>query len=142
MPTLFSRIIHGEIPGRFVWTEQRCVAFLTIAPLRPGHALVVARDEVDQWTDTDDDVAARLMVVAKQIGAAQKTAFGAPRAGLMIAGFEVPHLHVHVFPSWGIDDFDFDNADQNPDPAELDAAADALREALRTAGHADRVPSS
>ncbi|HVE96053.1 MAG TPA: HIT family protein [Pseudonocardiaceae bacterium] len=142
MPTLFSRIIHGEIPGRFIWSEQRCVAFLTIAPLRPGHALVVPRDEIDQWTDADDDVAARLMVVSKQIGAAQKIAFGAPRAGLMIAGFEVPHLHVHVFPSWGIDDFDFGKADQNPDPAELDTAADALRAALRTAGHGDRLPSS
>jgi diadenosine tetraphosphate (Ap4A) HIT family hydrolase len=142
VPTLFSRIIHGEIPGRFIWNEQRCVAFLTIAPLRPGHALVVPRDEIDQWTDADDDLAARLMVVAKQIGAAQKIAFGAPRAGLMIAGLEVPHLHVHVFPSWGIDDFDFDNADHNPDPAELDAAADALRSALRTAGYGDLIPSS
>ncbi len=142
MSTLFSRIINGDIPGRFIWSEQRCVAFLSIAPLRPGHALVVPRDEVDEWTDADDDVAARLMVVAKQIGAAQKTAFAAPRAGLMIAGFEVPHLHVHVFPSWGIDDFDFGNADRDPDPAGLDAAADALRAALRTAGHGDRVPSS
>ena len=142
MPTLFSRIIDGEIPGRFIWSEQRCVAFLTIAPLRPGHALVVPRDEVDEWTDVDDDVAARLMVVAKQIGAAQKTAFGAPRAGLMIAGFEVPHLHVHVFPSWGIDDFDFAKADHNPDPAGLDAAADALRAALRKSGHGDRIPRS
>jgi diadenosine tetraphosphate (Ap4A) HIT family hydrolase len=142
LSTLFSRIINGDIPGRFIWSEQRCVAFLSIAPLRPGHALVVPRDEVDEWTDADDDVAARLMVVAKQIGAAQKTAFAAPRAGLMIAGFEVPHLHVHVFPSWGIDDFDFGNADRDPDPAELDAAADALRAALRTAGHGDRIPSS
>ncbi|MGH3981812.1 MAG: HIT family protein [Pseudonocardiaceae bacterium] len=142
MSTLFSRIIDGEIPGRFVWSDERCVAFLTIAPLRPGHALVVPRDEIDEWTDADDDVVARLMVVARQIGAAQKIAFGAPRAGLMIAGFEVPHLHVHVFPSWGIDDFDFDKADRNPDPVELDAAADALRAALRTAGHGDRIPSS
>ncbi len=141
MPTLFSRVIHGEIPGRFVWSEQRCVAFLTIAPLQPGHALVVPRDEVDEWTDADDDVVARLMVVAKQIGAAQKTAFGAPRAGLMIAGFEVPHLHVHVFPSWSIDDFDFGRADRDADPAELDAAADTLRGALRAAGHGDRIPS-
>ncbi|MDQ4011340.1 MAG: HIT family protein [Actinomycetota bacterium] len=142
MPTLFSRIIHGDIPGRFVWSEQRCVAFLSIAPLRPGHTLVVPRDEVDEWTDAEDNLVARLMVVAKQIGAAQKIAFDAPRAGLMIAGLEVPHLHVHVFPSWGIDDFDFANADRDPDPAELDAAADTLRAALRTAGHGDRVPSS
>jgi diadenosine tetraphosphate (Ap4A) HIT family hydrolase len=139
--TLFSRVIQGEIPGRFVWRDERCVAFLTIAPLRPGHALVVPRYEIDQWTDADDDLVARLMVVAKQIGAAQKTAFDAPRAGLVIAGFEVPHFHVHVFPSWGIDDFDFDNADRDPDPAELDTAADALRTALRAAGHGDKVPS-
>ncbi|MGH3870958.1 MAG: HIT family protein [Pseudonocardiaceae bacterium] len=137
MPTLFSRIIQGEIPGHFVWSDERCVAFLTIAPLRPGHALVVPRHEVDQWTDADDDLIAQLMVVAKQIGAAQKRAFGAPRAGLMIAGFEVPHLHLHVFPSWGIDDFDFGNADH--DPTDLKAAADAVRAALRAAGHGDRV---
>jgi diadenosine tetraphosphate (Ap4A) HIT family hydrolase len=141
VPTLFSRIIQGEIPGRFVWRDERCVAFLTIAPLRPGHALVVPRDEVDEWTDADDDMVTHLVVVARQIGAAQKTGFNAPRAGLVIAGFEVPHLHVHVFPAWGIDDFDFSRADGDPDPAELNAAADTLRRALQEAGHGDRVPS-
>ncbi|MGH3902242.1 MAG: HIT family protein [Pseudonocardiaceae bacterium] len=142
MPTLFSRIIQGEIPGRFVWSDECCVAFLTIAPLRPGHTLVVPRDEVGEWTDADDDLIAQLMVVAKQIGAAQKTAFDAPCAGLVIAGFEVPHLHLHVFPSWGIDDFDFANTNHDPDPAELDTAAEALRAALRAAGHGDRLPTS
>ena len=141
MSTVFSRIIKGEIPGRFVWSDERCVAFLTIAPLRPGHTLVVPRREFDQWTDADDDLVAQLMMVAKRIGAAQKTAFDAPRAGLVIAGFEVPHFHVHVFPTWGIDDFDFGNADHDPDPAELDTAADALRAALRAAGHGGWVPS-
>jgi histidine triad (HIT) family protein len=139
--TLFSRIIEGEIPGRFVWRDERCVAFLTIAPLRPGHTLVVPRAEVDEWTDADDDLMAHLMVVARRIGAAQKTGFDAPRAGLVVAGFEVAHLHVHVFPTWTIDDFDFGEADREPDPAELDAAADTLRQALRKAGHDDRVPS-
>ena len=139
MSTLFSRIIEGEIPGRFVWRDERCVAFLTIAPLRPGHALVVPRHEVDEWTDADDDLLTHLIVVARHIGAAQKTGFDAPRAGLVIAGFEVAHLHVHVFPTWGIDDFDFDKADRDPNPAELDAAAETLREALRKAGHGDLV---
>jgi histidine triad (HIT) family protein len=139
--TLFSRIIEGKIPGRFVWRDERCVAFLTNAPLRPGHTLVVPRAEVDEWTDTDDDLMTHLMVVARHIGAAQKTGFDAPRAGVIIAGFEVPHLHVHVFPSWGIDDFDFGTAERDPDHAELDAAADTLRQALRATGHADRVPS-
>lgn len=142
MSTLFSRIIQGEIPGRFVWSDERCVAFLTIAPLRPGHTLVVPRAEIDQWTDADDDLVAHLMVVAKQIGVAQRTVFGAPRAGLIVAGFEVSHLHLHVFPSWGIDDFDFGNANHDPDPAELDNAADALRAALREAGRGARSSSS
>ncbi|MGH3673597.1 MAG: HIT family protein [Pseudonocardiaceae bacterium] len=140
MSSLFSRIIQGDIPGRFVWRDARCVAFLTINPLRAGHALVVPRDEIDEWTDAEDDLVAHLMVVARHIGAAQKAAFDAPRAGLIIAGFEVPHLHLHVFPTWGIDDFDFANADAHPDPTDLDSAAEALRLALRKAGHHDRVP--
>lgn len=141
MSTLFSRILEGEIPARFVWRDERCAAFLTIAPLRPGHTLVVPRAEIDEWTDVDDDLMAHLVGVARHIGAAQKTGFDAPRAGLVIAGFEVAHLHVHVFPAWTIDDFDFGEADRDPDPTELDAAADTLRQALRKAGHGDRVPS-
>jgi diadenosine tetraphosphate (Ap4A) HIT family hydrolase len=141
LTTQFSRIIEGEIPGRFVWRDQRCVAFLTIAPLRPGHALVVPRHEVDEWTNAEDDLLAHLMVVARHIGTAQKTGFDAPRAGLVIAGFEIPHLHVHVFPAWDINDFDFAKADRDSDPTELDSAADTLRQALRKAGHGDLVPS-
>ncbi len=139
MATLFSRIIEGEVPGRFVWRDERCVAFLTIAPLRPGHALVVPRQEVDEWTDADADMLAHLIVVAKHVGAAQKIGFEAPRAGLIVAGFEVPHLHVHVFPAWDIDDFNFANADRAADSDQLDAAADTLRAALRKAGHGDQV---
>lgn len=133
MPTVFSRIIAGELPARFVWTDDVCVAFLTVAPLRPGHVLVVPRDEVDRWTDADDDLLAHLVRVGKRIGAAQRAAFGAARTGLVVAGFEVPHLHLHVFPADDMGDFDFARADHDADPGGLDAAAEALREALRTA---------
>ena len=51
MPSIFTRIIDGELPGRFVWRDERCVAFLSIAPLRPGHTLVVPIEEVDHWID-------------------------------------------------------------------------------------------
>ena len=61
VPTVFSRIIAGELPARFVWTDDVCVAFLTVAPLRPGHVLVVPRAEVDRWTDADDDLLAHLV---------------------------------------------------------------------------------
>jgi diadenosine tetraphosphate (Ap4A) HIT family hydrolase len=101
MATLFTRIIDGEIPGRFVWADDVCVAFTTIAPISDGHALVVPRDEVDQLTAASDELLAHLIAVAKTIGLAQQAAWDAPRAALLVAGFEVPHLHLHVLPAWG-----------------------------------------
>lgn len=129
MPTLFSRIIDGELPGRFVLREPEVVAFLSIAPLRPGHTLVVPTREVDRWTDLEPAEFTALMRVAHLVGRAVRTAWDAPRAGLIVAGFEVPHAHIHVFPSWGMDDFDFDRAKPVPDQ-ELDEAAEMIRAAL------------
>jgi diadenosine tetraphosphate (Ap4A) HIT family hydrolase len=140
MATLFTRIIDGEIPGRFVWADDRAVAFGTIAPITDGHVLVVPRAEVPRFTDADDDLLAHLMLVAKAIGRAQQDAWDAPRAALLIAGFEVPHLHLHVLPAWGEGELSFANARQDVPPAELDAAAERLRDALRAGGHAAHVP--
>jgi histidine triad (HIT) family protein len=134
MPTIFTRIIEGELPGRFVWRDDVCVAFLSIAPIKPGHTLVVSRAEVDCWTDLEPDVNAHLMRVAQQIATAQQRAFAPVRVGLVIAGLEVPHVHLHVIPIDGMADLDFGNADSSPEPAALDAAAGQLREALRAAG--------
>ncbi|WP_406724529.1 HIT family protein [Streptomyces sp. GD-15H] len=122
MPTLFTKIINGELPGRFVWTDDRAVAFLTIAPVTAGHTLVVPREEIDDWTTVEPDLMSHLMVVSGRIGAAVRRAFDAPRAGLVVAGFEVPHCHLHVFPAWGLDDFDFRRANSNVPAAELDEA--------------------
>ena len=133
MPTIFTRIIEGELPGAFVWRDDLCVAFLSIAPLKPGHTLVVPRAEVDHWIDLDPDVNAHLMRVAQQIATAQQRAFSPARVGLMIAGLEVPHVHLHVVPIDGMHDLDFDNAGP-VDPEALDAAATQLRGALRDAG--------
>lgn len=134
MPTLFTRIINGEIPGRFVWKDDRAVAFLTIAPLKPGHTLVVPRDEVDHWIDLEPALAAHLTAVAQTVGRAVQRAFNPARVGLAIAGLEVPHVHLHVVPIDEIADLDFARQDRNPNPADLDAAAAALRRALRELG--------
>lgn len=142
MSTLFTRIIDGEIPGRFVWADDRCVAFATIAPITDGHLLVVPRDEVPRFTDADDDLLAHLMRVAKVIGTAQQTAFDAPRAALLVAGFEVPHLHLHVLPAWGEDQLSFANARSDVPGDQLDSAAERVRDALRAAGHGDQVPAT
>ena len=130
MSTIFSRIIDGELPGRFVYRDELCVAFLTIAPICPGHTLVVPRAEVDHWVDLSDEVVSRLMVVAKKIGLAQRQAFDAERISLIIAGLEVPHTHLHVLPITSEADIDFSRADAHVDPAELDRVAAALRVAL------------
>lgn len=130
MPSVFTRIFNGELPARFVYQDDRCGAFLSIAPLRPGHVLVVPRREVDHWLDLDTELNAHLMTVAQSVGRAQMLAFAPTRVGLMIAGLEVPHVHVHVVPIDGVHDLDFANADHRASAAALDEAAAKLREAL------------
>jgi histidine triad (HIT) family protein len=134
MPSVFTRILRGELPARFVHQDDRCAAFLSIAPLRPGHTLVVPRAEVDHWIDLEPELAGHLMTVAQQVGKAQMLAFAPHRVGLMIAGFEVPHVHIHVAPIDGMSDLDFANADHRAPAAELADAADKLRKAMRELG--------
>src|SRR6476660_3597324 len=110
MPSPFRLIIAGELPARFVWQDDEVVAFLTIAPIRPGHALVVPRAEVDNWQNVDAHLFAQCAGVAQKIGQGQQRAFDAPRVGLIIAGLEVPHLHLHVIPMWQMADLDFARA--------------------------------
>jgi histidine triad (HIT) family protein len=134
MPTLFTRIINGEIPGRFVWKDDRCVAFLTIEPMRPGHTLVVPREEVVHWIDLDAELCAHVFEVARVIGQAQSAAFAPRRIGVMIVGEEVPHAHVHVVPINDVSELSFAAIDRNATAESLDAAADAIRERLRALG--------
>jgi len=134
MPTIFSRIIAGEIPGTFVWKDDRSVGFLSINPVQPGHTLVVPRDEIDRWTDLSPDLAAHLMVVSHTIARAQQAAYQPLRVGLLIAGLEVPHTHLHVIPiNHSETDLHLDHAhDATPD--ELGAEAERIRAALRELG--------
>ncbi|MDM7831818.1 HIT family protein [Cellulomonas edaphi] len=141
MATLFTRIIDGEIPGRFVWADDVAVAFTTIAPITDGHTLVVPRAEIVQLTDAPDDVLAHLMTVAATIGRAQQAAWDAPRAALLVAGFEVPHLHLHVLPAWDEASLSFANARSDVPAGDLDAAAERVRAALGDAGHGAHVPA-
>lgn len=134
MSTVFSKVINGELPGRFVYRSSDVVAFLSIEPLAYGHVLVVPVEEVDKWTDMAPELWARVNAVAYEIGNAVIDAFDVPRAGNVIAGFEVPHAHIHVFPASSMDDFNFANvipADQT-DEAAMDEAAQKLRAALGT----------
>ena len=137
MPTIFTRIIDGELPGTFVWRDDRCVAFMSIAPMQPGHALIVPVDEVDKWTDLEPDLAAHLMIVAQRIARAQQAAFNPTRVGLLIAGLEVPHCHLHAIPFNRESELHFENADHNAKPESLEAAAVKIRDELAKAGYGD-----
>jgi diadenosine tetraphosphate (Ap4A) HIT family hydrolase len=130
MATVFTQIINGTLPGRFVYQDDDVVAFLTIEPMTHGHTLVVPRAEIDQWQDIEPELFGRVMDVAQLIGRAVCKAFDAQRAGLIIAGLEVPHLHVHVFPAYQLTDFGFAHVDRNPSPDSLDEAQAKITAAL------------
>lgn len=137
MPTLFTRILRGELPGRFVWRDAHCAAFLSINPLRPGHVLLVPVQEVDHWLDLPAPLRDHLFGVAQAIGRALQDEFRPQKVGLTIVGLEVRHVHLHVVPIDGIADMDFAHADKSPAPAALDQAAERIRGALRRAGHGE-----
>ena len=134
MPTLFTRILRGELPARFVWKDELCAAFLSINPLRPGHVLVVPFEEVDHWLDLPGPLRDHLFAVGQALGRALQEEFQPEKVGLVIVGLEVRHVHLHVMPIWGIDDIDFARAEKNPSPASLDEAAARVRAALKRQG--------
>lgn len=134
MPSVFTRIIDGELPGAFVWSDDVCVAFMSINPTHAGHCLVVPRAEVNQWIDLDRATRAHCFETAGLIAEACRDAFGTERVGLVIAGFEVPHTHLHVIPADAMRDLDFAGAATSVDPEELASNATAIRAALQARG--------
>lgn len=140
MTTIFTRIIDGEIPGAFVWRDDRAVAFLSVNPAATGHTLVVPIEEVDHWLDAHPDLMAHLFEVARVIGLAQQAAFGVERVGLMVAGFEVPHVHIHVIPTRSMADLDLAAAGSAmASRSDLDDAASAIRAQLVAAARPEAV---
>lgn len=141
MATLFTKIIDGEIPGTFVWKDEHCVAFLSIHPLKPGHTLVVPRAEIDHWIDLDPELNAHLATVSQTLGRAIQHAFEPTRVGQMIAGLEVPHVHIHLVPIDGVNDLDFANQDTSATREQVDEAASAIRASLEALGFGE-VPGT
>ena len=139
MASIFTQIINGDMPGHFVWKDDLCVAFLTIAPLKPGHTLVVPREEVDSWTDLAPVVMKHLRGVSQSIGRALDKAYQPEKVGLTILGLEVRHVHLHVTCIWKPTDLDFGNADANASPESVAKEADLVRKTLRELGYSEVV---
>lgn len=130
MASIFTMIINGDLPGHIVYRDEVCVAFLSIEPLSPGHTLVVPIRETDHWIDLDPDVAGHLMQVAQRIAQAIDAVYHPVKVGMMIAGLEVPHVHIHVTQMNSVTDLDFAQADRDADPADLADAARKLTDTL------------
>ena len=129
MPSLFTKIVAGEIPAERLREDDRFLAFLDIRPIRPGHTLVVPKQEIDHFFDLPDDLLGGLMVFAKPVAAAIREVSGAQRVGCAVIGVEVPHAHLHLVPVDGAQDIDFRRA-APAEPDDLTAMAGRLRAAL------------
>ena len=134
MATVFTKIIKGDIPGTFVWRDEQCVGFMSINPLRSGHTLVVPRLEVDHWLDCPPELCDHLFGVSQTISAAIAEVYKPEKVGLLIAGLEVPHMHIHLVPINGVHDLDFANASTTTDRDDLERAAAAIRSVLKRRG--------
>jgi len=130
MPTIFTKIINGEIPCYKIAEDERYFAFLDINPLAKGHTLVIPKQETDYLFDLDDELLAEMNVFAKKIAVAQKKAIECKRVGVAVLGLEVPHAHIHLIPMNSEADINFSNPKLKYNPDEFNAIAESIRQEL------------
>ncbi|MEO6098181.1 MAG: HIT family protein [Fibrobacteria bacterium] len=130
MSSIFTRIIKGEIPCEKILEDADFFAFLDIKPINPGHTLVVPKFEVDELFEVSDDILAKAMPFAKRVASALKQSVPCRRIGVIVAGFEVPHAHIHLIPIEAEGELSFDRA-RPAKPEELAAIGKRIRERIR-----------
>jgi histidine triad (HIT) family protein len=132
MPSIFSKIVAGEIPAHVVAETVEFLAFLDIAPLAIGHVLVIPKKEVDYIFDLDDETYAGLHIFAKIVAKGIAKAIPCARIGVTVIGLEVPHAHIHLIPINGVNDMNFSNPKLQLSQDELADVATKIKAALRT----------
>ena len=98
MPSIFTKILNGEMPGNVILQDEHCFALLDIHPVSPGHTLVIPKKEVDRLFDLDEETYAAVFACAKKLAPTLQKVTGADRIGVIVEGFAVPHAHVHLVP--------------------------------------------
>ena len=121
MASIFTRIINGEIPCHKIYEDDKFLSFLDIRPIAPGHALAIPKKEIDYIFDLDADLLKEILIFSQKVARAIEKAVPCQRIGLMVAGLEVPHAHVHLVPINAVTDLNFANAApaENEDLADL-----------------------
>ncbi len=115
MASVFTKIISGEFPCYKIYEDDLILSFLALDQVNLGHTLVISKQEINHWLDVPADVYTRVHLQSQKIGKAIKAATGCPRVGQMVAGFEVPHYHLHLIPAWSIPDLNFAKAQRRSD---------------------------
>jgi histidine triad (HIT) family protein len=115
MASIFTQIIQGKIPSYKIHEDELTISILTIEPVNPGHTLVIPKEEVNHWFDVPESAYLQVHKNAQKIAKAMMKATGCPRIGTIVAGFEVPHFHLHLIPAWSIPDLDFKRARRLPE---------------------------
>lgn len=110
MASLFTRIINGEIPCHKILENDKYLAFLDIRPINPGHTLVIPKKEIDYIFDVEDDLLAGLVIFAKRVAHMIQKEVPCKKIGMMVAGLEVPHVHIHLVPIFDVHDLNFAKA--------------------------------
>jgi histidine triad (HIT) family protein len=108
--SVFTKIINGELPSFKIHEDDLTISILTIEPIALGHTLVITKQEINSWLDVPAEIYTRVHLNSQKIGHAIKKATGCPRVGQIVAGFEVPHYHLHLIPAWSIPDLNFSRA--------------------------------
>jgi histidine triad (HIT) family protein len=126
MPSIFTRIVAGEIPAHVLREDDKFLAFLDVRPIRAGHSLVIPKAEIPDVFDLSDPLLSGLLPFARPVARAIKQVTGARRVGMAVVGLEVPHAHIHLVPIDGLHDIDFRRASAADDD-ELAAMAEQIR---------------
>jgi histidine triad (HIT) family protein len=113
--SVFTKIIRGELPSYKIYEDERVLSFLAMDQVNLGHTLVISKEEINHWTEVPPELYGHLHQVSQKIGKAMLKATGSPRIGQIVAGFEVPHYHLHLIPAWSIPDLDFKRAQRRSD---------------------------
>ncbi len=110
MASIFTKIISGELPSYKIYEDELTISILALDQVNPGHVLVIPKQEISHWFEVPEAAFTRVGLNAQRIAKAIQKVTGCPRVGQMVAGFEVPHYHLHLIPAWSIPDLDFKRA--------------------------------
>jgi histidine triad (HIT) family protein len=129
MSSVFTKIINNKLPSYKIHEDELTISILALDQVSPGHVIVIPKQEVNHWFDVPADAYTRVGLNAQKIAKAIQKFSGCPRVGTIVAGFEVPHYHLHLIPAWSIPDIDFKRAKRLSND-EMKKISDAIKSYL------------